>query len=55
MNARIESRRISTDLLLAGFDVPAKRWCQVCADVVLHTPPASAGQGRVEDERGPHG
>jgi hypothetical protein len=54
MNARIESRRISTELLLAGFDVPAKRWCQVCADVVLHTPQASAGQGRVDDGLSSH-
>jgi len=45
MNARIESRRISTDLQLAVFDTPAKLWLRVCADVVSRTLQASAGQG----------
>jgi len=55
MNARIDSRRISTDLPLAGFDISAKLWFRVCADVVLHTLQASVVQVRVDDGRGSHG
>jgi len=55
MKARIESRRISTDLQLAGFDIAAKLWFRVCADVVLNTLQASFGQGRVDDVLGSHG
>jgi hypothetical protein len=54
MNARIESRRISTELLLAGFDIAAKLWFRVCADVVLRVPQASVGLGRVDDGLSSH-
>jgi len=55
MKACCESRRISTDLQLEVFDIAAKLWFRVSADVVLHTLQASVGQGRVNDGQGSHG